>query len=164
MDGSARLVPGARMATILVMTGASIVGCSGTSRPTSSSSLSTFSLTPSTTGWLPRCRQITGLSIAPLPDGVRPSHTSKQARTVANTTVDGTITNIIAAAVVDPEDPKVGLPETRRTMWLVYRKRTYSLSPSGPFPNGPAIPNGTVFKTITAIDDKTLRLAGNFSC
>jgi hypothetical protein len=108
-----------------------------------------------------------GLSVAPLPPGEQPVHTSAEASDVARRAHVGPESNIrtYAASVKDPFADKVGLgsPETARTMWVVDGQVTATMSAERRLPADTRSP-GTISRVVTLIDDATLGLGGNFFC
>ena len=105
-----------------------------------------------------------GLSFRAVDERSRPTHNADDAVAVARKVDTGTITRVAVAAVTDPTGIKLGLPTTRRTMWVVYSQDVYRPPTSGPAPAGPEPSAGAVIRSMTLIDDLTLKPGGRFSC
>ena len=71
------------------------------------------------------------------------------------------VETVVAALVTDPTGIKLGLPTTARIMWVIYGDNVYKPSSHG---GATTMEPGQHFKTLTLVDDQTLKLGGNFSC
>jgi hypothetical protein len=113
-----------------------------------------------------------GLRIDALPVGDPVEHTEQDAlRTVAAANVGPTShVHVYAAWVQDPIEDKVGLGANTqfRVMWVLDGTDTIATPSPGtahfpPSSAGAPTP-GTVYRTITLVDDHSLTLGGNFDC
>jgi hypothetical protein len=113
-----------------------------------------------------------GLRIEELPSGDHVEHTEQDAlRTAADANVGPTShVHVYAAWVQDPTADKVGLGDNSqfRIMWVLDGTDTIATPSPGtahfpPSSAGAPTP-GTVFRTITLVDDHNLTLGGNFDC
>lgn len=108
-----------------------------------------------------------GVSGGPLPAGSRLVHTGVDAAQVAAAAHVGPTENvrIYALWVRDPTADKVGLGDSSqfRAMWVIDGTEIApSADPGRAAP--PPEPAGLIYRTISLIDDQTLKLGGNFSC
>jgi hypothetical protein len=138
------------------------------SRPEAGSSLA--SLAPSGPSALP-CSAI-GLRIDALLVGAHVEHTGQDALRVAAAANVGPTSQVrvYVAWVQDPTADKVGLGDNAqfRVMWVLDGTETIATTRPGeliapPSSAGAASP-GTTYRTLTLIDDQTMKLGGNFAC
>lgn len=115
---------------------------------------------------LPMC-SYTGLVLQAVPPTMHESHNAADARDASTKYLPSDdITRVTPAWVSDPIAFKVGLPKGRRVMWVLWRTHVYSAENKvghGPV-HTPSYPDGTVFRSVTLIDDLTLQSGGNLSC
>ena len=113
-----------------------------------------------------------GLRIDALPVGTHVEHTDRDALRVAVAAHVGPAAHVrtYVAWVRDPTADKVGLGDNTqfRVMWVLDGTDTTAIpspgEPIGPAPDGGAASPGSVYRTITLIDDQTMKLGGNFAC
>ena len=112
-----------------------------------------------------------GLRIDALPVGTHVEHTYQDAMRAAAAANVGPTSHVrvYVAWVQDPTADKVGLGDNTqfRVMWVLDGTGTTAIPGPGeligPAPNVGASP-GTVYRTITLIDDQSMKLGGNFDC
>jgi hypothetical protein len=146
-----------------------VVGPQVSSLPVTASSSSPASPVP--TAQLSLLCSALGLRIDALPAGTHVEHTGQDALRAAAAANVGPTSHlrVYAAWVQDPTADKVSLGDNAdfRVMWvLAGTDTTATPSPDeriGPAPNVGASP-GTVYRTITLIDDQSMKLGGNFDC
>jgi hypothetical protein len=110
-----------------------------------------------------------GLRMDPLPVGVHVEHTDQDALRVAAAAQVGPSTHVrtYVAWVQDPTADKVGLGDDAqfRVMWVL-DGTDIAAAPHQDEPHAapPMASPGTAYRTLTLIDDQTMKLGGNFAC
>jgi hypothetical protein len=141
--------------------------------PTSpSSAWGSTLVSPAPTANSPLLCSALGLHIDALPVGTHVEHIGQDAlRVAAAARVGPTLQlRVYVAWVQDPIAGKVGLGDSAqfRVMWILDGTDTIATpkpgEPNGPAPNVGAMRPGAVYRTLTVIDDQTMKLGGNFAC
>jgi len=147
-----------------------LVGPQVTSVPVTASSSSPASPAPAAQPTL-LCSAL-GLRIDALPVGTHVEHTEQDAMRAAAAANVGPTSHVrvYVAWVQDPTADKVGLGDNTqfRVMWVLDGTGTTATpsprGPIGPAADGGAASPGSVYRTITLIDDQSMKLGGNFAC
>jgi hypothetical protein len=147
-----------------------LVGPQVSSLPVTASSSSPASPAPAAQPSL-LCSAL-GLRIDALPVGTHVEHTDQDAlRAAAAANVGPTAhVRVYVAWVQDPTADKVGLGDNTqfRVMWVLDGTDTTAIPSPGeliaPAPPAGAASPGTVYRTVTLIDDQSMKLGGNFDC
>jgi hypothetical protein len=147
-----------------------LVGPQVSSLPVTASSSSPASPAPAAQPSL-LCSAL-GLRIDALPVGTHVEHTDQDAlRAAAAANVGPTSqVRVYVAWVQDPTADKVGLGDNTqfRVMWVLDGTGTTAIPGPGeliaPAPRAGAASPGTVYRTITLIDDQSMKLGGTFAC
>jgi hypothetical protein len=110
-----------------------------------------------------------GLRIDALPVGVHVEHTNQDALRVAAAAHVGPATHVrtYVAWVQDPTADKVGLGDGARfrVMWVLDGTDIAAVPHQDePHAAPPMASPGTAYRTLTLIDDQTMKLGGNFAC
>jgi hypothetical protein len=150
--------------------GSALVGPQVSSLPVTASSSSPAS--PAPTAQLALACSALGLRIDALPVGTHIEHAGQDAlRAAAAANVGPTSrVRVYVAWVQDPTADKVGLGDNAhfRVMWVLDGTDTTAIPSPGeliaPASSGGAASPGTDYRTITLIDDHSMKLGGNFAC